>query len=156
MLTVLLVVQIIIAIAMVSVILLQRNASDGLSGLSGAGNASGDSLISGRASANLLTRTTTILAIAFMGNSLAMATIVSRNSSLSGNSILSIESEETAPAPSVPIAVDQEITPALEQNTDVTPQEQAPDEATSNQVAPPVVTIEQNQEIEAPAVTPTQ
>lgn len=80
MLHILLVVQIIVAVAMVIVILLQRNASDGLSGLGG-GSSGGNSLISGRTSANVLTKTTAILAVIFMGNSLTMATITARSSS---------------------------------------------------------------------------
>ena len=79
-LPILLVIQVIIAISMICVILLQRSSSDGLSGLSG-GSSGGNSLISGRTSANLLTKITSFLAIAFMANSLAMATITARNSS---------------------------------------------------------------------------
>lgn len=79
-LPILLVIQVIIALAMICVILLQRSSSDGLSGLSG-GSSGGNSLISGRTSANLLTKTTSFLAIAFMANSLAMATITARNAS---------------------------------------------------------------------------
>lgn len=98
MLTVLLVIQIIIALAMVGTILIQRSASDGLSGLSG--GSSGNSLLSGRASANLLTRTTAFLALAFMVNSLAMATLTSRSSSVGGASILdNIEHTDSATPP---------------------------------------------------------
>ncbi|MCE3232616.1 MAG: preprotein translocase subunit SecG [Rickettsiaceae bacterium] len=78
MLTVLLVIQAIIAVAMVIIILIQRSSTDGLAGLSGASG--GNSLISGRASANILTKTTMILAALFMANSLAMATITARQS----------------------------------------------------------------------------
>lgn len=76
MLTVLLVIQAIIAVAMVILILIQRSSSDGLAGLSG--GSGGNSLLSGRASANMLTKSTTILAALFMINSLAMATITAR------------------------------------------------------------------------------
>lgn len=94
MLTILLVVQIIVAVVMIVTILLQRNASDGLSGLSG-GSSGGNSLISGRASANMLTKTTTFLAIIFMGNSLAMATITARSSSLADKIIEDISKTDT-------------------------------------------------------------
>lgn len=92
MLTVLLVVQIIIAVALVGVILIQRNSGDGLSGLGGGGGA--NSLLSGRASANILTRITAILAAAFMINSLAMATIISRSAGV----VDGIENLEKSPA----------------------------------------------------------
>jgi preprotein translocase subunit SecG len=78
MLTVLLVIQIIIAVSMVIIILIQRSSSDGLAGLSG--SSGGNSLISGRTSANILTKTTVALAAAFMFNSLAMATLTARQS----------------------------------------------------------------------------
>ncbi len=73
---VLLVVQLLIAIAMVLVILLQRTAQDG-GGLMGGGNTMGG-LFTARGSANLLTRTTAILATLFILNSLALGYIASR------------------------------------------------------------------------------
>lgn len=77
MLTVLLVLQIIITVAMISVILLQRSSSDGVSALTGGGG--GSALFSGRASANILTKTTSILAAAFIINALVMATMTARS-----------------------------------------------------------------------------
>lgn len=76
MLTVLLVLQIIITVSMAVVILIQRSSSDGMAGMAGGGN----SLMSGRASANLLTKLTSILGTAFILNSLVMATIAARTS----------------------------------------------------------------------------
>lgn len=75
--TVLLVIHIMVALALVVVILLQRSSSDGLGGLGGGG---ANAFLSGRASANLLTRTTAILATLFIVNSLALAVIASHNS----------------------------------------------------------------------------
>ena len=92
MLTILLVVQIIIAFAMCVVILLQKSSGNGLSGLGGGGG--GDSLMTGRASANALTKTTAVLATFFMINSLAMATITSRSSDKSEQIIEEIISED--------------------------------------------------------------
>jgi preprotein translocase subunit SecG len=92
-LPILLVIQVIISVSMITVILLQKSSSDGLSGLSG-GSSGGNSLISGRASANLLTKTTAFLAVAFMANSLIMATITARSSSVAEKIIQDIESEE--------------------------------------------------------------
>jgi preprotein translocase subunit SecG len=74
---VLLVVQLLIAVAMVMVILLQRTAQDG-GGLMGGGSTMGG-LFTARGSANLLTRTTAILATLFILNSLALGYIASRD-----------------------------------------------------------------------------
>ena len=68
--SVLLVVQFLIAIALVGVILLQRTAQDG-GGLAGGGATMGG-LFTARGSANFLTRTTALLATAFIINSLTL------------------------------------------------------------------------------------
>lgn len=105
MLTVLLVIQVILAVAMVTVILLQRSSSDGLAGLGGGAGGGGNSLMSGRASANLLTKTTSFLAVAFMANSMIMATVTARSSSVADTVIEKIQEEKAEPQePSVPIA----------------------------------------------------
>lgn len=117
--TVLLVIHIMIAVALVAVILLQRSNSDGLGGLGGGGSG-GNNFLSGRASANLLTRTTAVLATLFIVNSLLLAIIASRGSH-HDSLIQAIEQkdagqqqeaekkeegqqEEAPAAPSVPIA----------------------------------------------------
>ncbi len=105
MLTILLVLQVIVAFSMVIIILIQRSSSDGLSGLGG-GSSSGNSLISGRASANIMTKTTAFLAAVFMANSLAMATITARTSGVADKLIKDISAEVTsdkAAEPGVPI-----------------------------------------------------
>lgn len=72
--SVLFVIHIAITVALIAVILLQRSSQDGMSGLGGGGGASGGmGFLSGRAQANLLTRATTFLAVAFMANSLFLA-----------------------------------------------------------------------------------
>jgi preprotein translocase subunit SecG len=91
---VLLVVQLLIAVAMVLVILLQRTAQDG-GGLMGGGSTMGG-LFTARGSANLLTRTTAILATLFILNSLALGYIASRDHQSHGT-LDSIPA--TAPAP---------------------------------------------------------
>lgn len=63
----LLVVHVIIAVAMTAVILMQRSEGGGLTGGSPGG------LMSARGAADFLTRTTTILAILFVGLSIALA-----------------------------------------------------------------------------------
>lgn len=67
---VLLVVHLIIAVAMILLILIQRNAQDG-GGLMGGGGTMGG-LFTARGSANALTRTTAILAAAFIATSLLL------------------------------------------------------------------------------------
>lgn len=97
MLTVLLVLQVIVTVSMVVVILIQRNASDGMAGLAGGGN----SLISGRASANILTRITSILAAIFLLNSLVMAAITARSTASKKSILDEIQIEQQVPgAPS--------------------------------------------------------
>lgn len=72
MFTFLLVVQAIIAAALVGVILMQRSEGGGLTG---GGSPAG--LMSARGAANFLTRTTTILACLFVGLSIVLAVIAS-------------------------------------------------------------------------------
>ena len=72
---VLLVVQLILAVALVAVILIQRTAQDG-GGLTGGGSTMGG-LFTARGSANLLTRVTAVLATLFIVNSLALGMMAS-------------------------------------------------------------------------------
>ncbi|KAA5607098.1 preprotein translocase subunit SecG [Roseospira marina] len=71
MITVILVIHLLIAIAMVALILLQRSEGGAL-GIGGGGGG-GAGLMTGRAAGNLLTRGTGILAAAFMATSLTLA-----------------------------------------------------------------------------------
>lgn len=74
MITVVLVIHLLIAIAMVAVILLQRSEGGAL----GIGGGGGGGLMTGRAAGNLLTRTTAILAGAFMLTSLGLAILANQ------------------------------------------------------------------------------
>lgn len=94
---VLLVVQLLIAFALIAVILVQRTAQDG-GGLMGGGNTMGG-LFTARGSANLLTRTTAILATLFILNSLALGIMASRGHS-SGSLVDQVA--PLAPAPATP------------------------------------------------------
>ena len=69
MLTLLLILQFIIVASLILVVMLQQNSSDGLSGLAGGGHG----VISGKASTRFISRTTFVLAFAFMINSLVLA-----------------------------------------------------------------------------------
>jgi len=70
MLNVLLVIHLFVAIALVAVVLLQRSEGGAL-GIGGSGGGMGG-LLSGRSTANLLTRATAILAAVFIVTSLAL------------------------------------------------------------------------------------
>ncbi|MBR9825402.1 MAG: preprotein translocase subunit SecG [Alphaproteobacteria bacterium] len=68
--TVLLIIQLLAAVGLVGVILMQRSEGGAL----GIGGGSGG-MMSGRGAANLLTRTTMVLAAVFIGNSIALAVV---------------------------------------------------------------------------------
>ena len=72
--TILLVIHLIIAIALVGVVLLQRSEGGALGGL---GGTTMGGMMSGRGTANLLTRTTAFLAAGFMVMSLLLAIVAS-------------------------------------------------------------------------------
>lgn len=93
--TVLIVIHLILAVTLVIVVLLQRSDGGALGGLGG-GPMGG--LITSRQSANLMTRTTAIIAACFMGTSLLLAiwaTHVDRPTSI----IDQLESEQSVPLP---------------------------------------------------------
>ena len=108
---VLLVFQLLIAVGLVAVILVQRTAQDG-GGLMGGGNTMGG-MFTARGSANIITRTTAILATLFILNSLAlgyMAANAHRSASMADK--IAVEApvspapaENAVPAvPQVPVA----------------------------------------------------
>ena len=104
--TVLLVIHTILVLFLIMMVLLQRTDSDGLSGLSGGG---GNQFMTGRSAANFMTRTTAMLAGAFMVTSLVLAVMAGR---MHGSSIVdSIASEQAAPA-STEAPANAEKTPA--------------------------------------------
>lgn len=92
---VLLVIHVIIAIALVGMVLIQRSETDGF----GLGSGSGSNLLSGRSTANLLTRTTAILATLFIVNSLALSIMASNRSSTSIVDAIEREQSKEAAAP---------------------------------------------------------
>ena len=94
MITVVLVIHLIVATAMVGVILIQRSEGGALSGLGG-GNLGG--IMTARGTANLLTRVTAILAGSFMVTSLALAILAGQANR--GSSILDHTTPAEAPAP---------------------------------------------------------
>src|SRR5271163_2216788 len=113
--TVLLVVQLMLAVSLIVVILFQRTAQDG-GGLVGGGSTMGG-LFTARGSANLLTKTTAVLATLFIINSLALGFIAAREHQNQAHTLADqvapiVPSQPTAPdktpaapkAPEVPLA----------------------------------------------------
>jgi preprotein translocase subunit SecG len=87
--TVLLLIHLFVTIALIGVVLIQRSEGGGL----GIGTSQGmGAFMSGRGTANLLTRTTAILAVIFFGLSLTLA-LINKGTGGVGRSIL-----DTAPA----------------------------------------------------------
>lgn len=92
---VLLVIHMIVAVALICVVLMQRSAQDG-GGLMGGGSTMGG-LFTARGSANLLTRTTAILATLFIVLSLAQGMIAAHGHTKK-SLVDQIEPTTTAPA----------------------------------------------------------
>jgi preprotein translocase subunit SecG len=93
--TVLLIIHLFVTLALIGVVLIQRSEGGGL----GIGTSQGmGSFMSGRGTANLLTRTTAILAAVFMGLSLTLA-LLNRGGGGPTHSILETAPATQAPAP---------------------------------------------------------
>src|SRR5262249_26574444 len=96
--TVLLIIHLFVTLALIGVVLIQRSEGGGL----GIGTSQGmGSFMSGRGTANLLTRTTAILAAIFMGLSLALA-LMNHGTTGVGGSLLDNPPPASAPAPVAP------------------------------------------------------
>lgn len=93
--TVLLVIHLLIAIALIGIILLQRSEGGGLGIGGGGGGSGGGGLFTTKETANLLTRTTGILAACFMVTSLTLAILANQSSEPS--SILDAADPVTTP-----------------------------------------------------------
>lgn len=87
--TVLLVIHLLIALAMIGVVLLQRSEGGalGIGGGGGGGGGGMGGLMTGRGTANLLSRTTAVLAFAFMCTSILL-TILARQDMGPGESFI--------------------------------------------------------------------
>lgn len=102
----LLIVQTIVVLMLIGIILIQRSDSDGFG--TGTGGGGGNQFMTGRASANLLTRTTAILATIFIVLSLALAKMSSGTSS----SIVDLVEQPAQQAPVSAPLIDAEEAPA--------------------------------------------
>ena len=105
--TVLLVIHIMVAAALVAVILWQRSEGGAL-GIGGGGGAGGG-FLTGRGTANLLTRTTAVLAICFFLTSILL-TFMSQRTGPPGSAFDSVPSATTPVAP--PASSDAPAAPA--------------------------------------------
>jgi preprotein translocase subunit SecG len=95
---VLLLIHLFVTIALIGVVLIQRSEGGGL----GIGSSQGmGSFMSGRGTANLLTRTTAILGAMFFGLSMALA-LLNKGTTGVGHSLLDI-TPATAPAHTAPV-----------------------------------------------------
>jgi preprotein translocase subunit SecG len=97
--TVLLVIHMLIALSMVGVILIQKSEGGGL----GIGGGTMGGMMTARGSANLLTRTTGILAAAFFATSIILAIMASRHGQ---------PTSIVAPTPAAPTAPAEPAAPA--------------------------------------------
>jgi preprotein translocase subunit SecG len=97
--TVLTIIQLFETLSLIGVVLIQRSEGGGL----GIGSSQGmGAFMSGRGTANLLTRATAVLATAFMGLSLALALLNHGTTGVAGS--LLANPPPAAPAPAVPAA----------------------------------------------------
>ena len=96
--TVLLVIHLLLAIALIGTVLLQRSEGGGL-GIGGGGGGGGmGGFLTGRGTANLLTRTTAILAACFMVSSLVLS-LLAGGGEESGSILDRLPQGQSAPAP---------------------------------------------------------
>lgn len=106
---VLLVIHLVLCLGLIVLVLIQRSEGSALSGLGG-GSASGGmgGLMSGRSTANLLTRTTALLAAGFMVTSLILSLLANaeRNSGsiLDDNTLAPLTNEAPVSDSSAPVA----------------------------------------------------
>ncbi|OYW14101.1 MAG: preprotein translocase subunit SecG [Rhodospirillales bacterium 12-54-5] len=118
---VLLIIQLLLAASLIGVVLLQRSESDGF----GMGSGGGSNFLSGRASANLMTRTTAILAALFIINSLALSIVAAHHGQESIVDAVAKQQETTAPAatPAKPVVPEVPKVPVAKivPNNDVKP-----------------------------------
>ncbi|CUH53118.1 preprotein translocase subunit SecG [Shimia sp. R11_0] len=114
---VVLIIHLLLALALIGVVLMQRSEGGGL-GMGGGGGA-----VSGRAAASALTRVTWILAAAFICTSIALTVIAAKNSSSSSVfdrlGTTAPAAEETAPT--LPGAGDSLLPPSEGDNAPLVP-----------------------------------
>jgi preprotein translocase subunit SecG len=110
--TVLLIVHLFVTLALIGLVLIQRSEGGGL----GIGTSQGmGAFMSGRGTANLLTRATSICGALFFALSLTLA-ILNRGTHGAGNSILDVPPPAAAAAPAAPVVPPAPKGPAVPTN----------------------------------------
>ncbi len=114
---VVLTIHLLLALALIGVVLLQRSEGGGL----GMGGGGGGGAMSGRTAATALGKLTWILAIAFICTSLALTIIAAQNSA--GSSVLDRITDAPAPAavPAGELSGSDLLPPSADENVPLTP-----------------------------------
>ena len=131
MITVLLIVHLFVTLALIGVVLIQRSEGGGL----GIGSSQGmGSFMSGRGTANLLTRTTSILATVFLLLSLGLA-LLNRGTGGVGHDLLEAPGSprQAAPLGIATTPADRTVDPSASPVSGPTPRTDAPDTAPAPQ-----------------------
>ena len=97
---ILLVIHVLLTLALIVVILVQRSSNDGF----GMGSGSGGNLMTGRGSANLLTRMTALIAGMFIINSLALGILMRDGTRSITDDVMQLE-ESTTQSPTEELTV---------------------------------------------------
>lgn len=121
---ILLVVQVITAIGLIGMVLIQRSETDGF----GLGSGGGSNLLSGRAKANLMTRTTAILATIFIVNSLILSIIASSQHTTSIVDQIEASQPKVPAVPmdtTKPVKADKKAAPAVDAEGEAVPVKKA-------------------------------
>jgi preprotein translocase subunit SecG len=108
--TVLLVIHLLIALSLVGVVLLQRSEGGGL-GIGGGGGGGMSGFMTGRGTANLLTRTTAILAASFMASSLLLTILAGGGQERAGSIV-----DQFPSSLSTDPLIDQPVEPATDES----------------------------------------
>lgn len=132
--SILLVIHLIVAILLVTLILMQRNSGNALSGLGGGNGA--DSFLSARGKGNLLTRTTAILATIFFITSILLA-LYYKGETRKTESITDV----------APLVQTEQTTPTVPDVAPTTSQETAPVEESATENAPVVENVPTTEDV---------
>lgn len=97
----LLILQVIIAVVMIILVLLQKSDGDSLSGIGG-GSGGMNSIISSKASANILSKTTMILIAVFMVNCLILASLTNVTRKQTASELEKIIEQQESAVPAAP------------------------------------------------------
>lgn len=115
---VILLVHLMLALALIGVVLMQRSEGGGL----GMGGGGGGGLVSSRGAASALGKVTWALAIAFIATSMTLTIIAAENAT--GSSVVDRITDAPAPAatPTLPDSGDGLLPPSLDGNSPLVPQ----------------------------------